>query len=817
MQTTNAKWALGQLRKGATAPIFGWRARPELVVLGPRAGVTPSEAPAVRIFVGTEPAQDRIERVFVWSIERVRDPARTYEIYLMKELAGFDQRRWLTGFTNYRLAIPHMAGGKGRAIYNDCDQVYLVDPALLFDLDMGPHGFMSINDHDSSVMLLDCARMIQVWSLDDARYGKRKELEAKARAIPEMWGQIDPGWNARDEEYDPSTSKCVHFTTIHTQPWLPFPERFVYQRNPIASLFDGLERSADEAAFQLFSEESPSSEYRALVGQLQVARTYDRNGSTSVLPPASPALTQEDIGRPGQSLLDFSFAAPPGSSNGALANVTFFDPTRAGGNRLAGQQFDTVACRTGLELVPSQDVPWVLDILFRHARANLHAIVRISQTTVFLPGGTTLHSRPRGVVWWKDRFQNASLAHPHVRWRLELIDEGADNGAGRRVVEGGRLPEPPRVWVLADDKTGHTVQSVGLADALGWPYEVKRLEFNVLNRLSNQILDARIVSVKDSSRPLLNAPWPDLVISTGRRTAPVARWIAMQSGGHTRLVQLGRKGGELPDDFDVVVSCAHFRLPQHRSRIDVAAPLNTLTPETISAARARWEPVFAGSPHPWITLVIGGSTANHELTPALAGRIARDVRAFAEQAGGRVFAITSPRTGVDACEAIAAALGDAHHLHRWQPGEAENPYFGFLALGDVIVVTGESESMLSEASTIGAPVYIYPIPERAPGLRQRLREWVTERAYSRPRKKNKGTVRPQQGIEKFCAQLIARGIVRPPRQLTELHDALVQSGAAHRFGEPLTTERHAGVREIERVAERVRGLFGFPPATRGDA
>jgi len=94
----------------------GMREKPECVVLGVADGVTPSPKPPVRIFLGTEPAQYRAERIFVWSVEQVRDPSRVYQIHLMKELSGFNRRRWLTGFTNYRFAIPHYAGAAGRAI-----------------------------------------------------------------------------------------------------------------------------------------------------------------------------------------------------------------------------------------------------------------------------------------------------------------------------------------------------------------------------------------------------------------------------------------------------------------------------------------------------------------------------------------------------------------------------------------------------------------------------------------------------------------------------------------------------------------------------
>ena len=91
----------------------GARTEPERIVLDAEPGSAPSGKPPVRIYVGSEPGQHRAERVFVWSIACVRDRSRRYEIHLMKDLAGFDRTRWLTGFTNYRFMIPHFAGGTG--------------------------------------------------------------------------------------------------------------------------------------------------------------------------------------------------------------------------------------------------------------------------------------------------------------------------------------------------------------------------------------------------------------------------------------------------------------------------------------------------------------------------------------------------------------------------------------------------------------------------------------------------------------------------------------------------------------------------------
>ena len=101
---------------------------PERISLPPRPDAPRSPKPPVRMFLGTEPAQHRAERAFIFSIHKYRDPGRAYEIHLMRSLVGYRRWFWTTDFTNYRFAIPHYAGGCGRAIYNDVDQVYVADP-----------------------------------------------------------------------------------------------------------------------------------------------------------------------------------------------------------------------------------------------------------------------------------------------------------------------------------------------------------------------------------------------------------------------------------------------------------------------------------------------------------------------------------------------------------------------------------------------------------------------------------------------------------------------------------------------------------------
>jgi mitochondrial fission protein ELM1 len=321
------------------------------------------------------------------------------------------------------------------------------------------------------------------------------------------------------------------------------------------------------------------------------------------------------------------------------------------------------------------------------------------------------------------------------------------------------------------------------------------------------LLGASLRSLDRDGSDTLGAPWPDLVISTGRRTAPVARWIGEQSRGAARLVQLGRKGGEPAEQFDLVVSCEHFRQPWHSHRLQTLLPLNRVGARQLEAAAERWAGLFGDAPKPHIALVVGGSSALHRLDPGTARRLGAEVASFAESLGGRLMAITSPRTGEAAARALEQGLGSRHNLHRWRPGEADNPYLGYLALADVLVVTGESESMLSEAVASGKPLLIYPLPERRRGPRDLLAEAVVRRAHT-PRLNKRGTVRPQRGLQYRCARLVDLGLVRPRRDLSLLHRALVERGLARLFGQPLPEAPARPYQEAPQVAARVRALMG---------
>jgi hypothetical protein len=776
------------------------RTRPECIVLGVAEGVTPSPRPPVRVFLGTEPGQYRAERIFVWSIEQHRDPSRVYEVHLMKDLAGFDRRGWTTGFTNYRFAVPHLAGASGRAIFNDVDEAYTGDPAELFDLDMGRHGYLATSDSETSVMLIDCGRMASIWTLELVQRRLKKEILAKTLAIPGIRGDLPSEWTARDEEYVEGRSKLQHWTTLQTQPWRPVPQRFVYQPNPVGQLWFDMKRAADAAGYQVFTAERPSSLYRDLVGRLRATPRCARGAGAA----GEGLRGLVEAARAG-TLLEFALDgtpdAPPASS---APRASRHDLAAAPPPRSPAGRFDAVACSDVLEYLPDEDAPWVVDALFGCAGRFVYAQIGNDGRSAELSDGSRLASQPRAASWWCELFESAGRRHPELYWMLELFERDGRGRIRRRVRDGGRrLTGPPVTWVLVDERRENVTQAIALADALGWPYERKDLRAAPWSRLPAALLGATRRGLDGRSRAGLRPPWPDVLVAAGRCSAPVARWIREQTLGRTRLVQVGREGGEVADRFDAVVTPAHAHLWPHPRRVETTSLLTRSAAKRLARADAALREHCSGAPHPRIAVVVDVPCGRRGPRPEEALQLGRQVRVVAEESGGSVHAFAGPGIDPAAADALGRGLGGRAEVHRLREGGRESGIASVFASADVVVVPGDDELLLAEAAASGKPVVVAPLsppPARpADWIRERIRGEVIRRANERPTNR-RGTARPQQGLEYLCARLVERGIVSPPVALDEFHRALYRLRIAQPLGAPLDLGARPVLRETDEVA-----------------
>jgi mitochondrial fission protein ELM1 len=268
----------------------------------------------------------------------------------------------------------------------------------------------------------------------------------------------------------------------------------------------------------------------------------------------------------------------------------------------------------------------------------------------------------------------------------------------------------PQLWLLLGHKAGDNTQVVALADALGWPREEKRIFYRGWELLSNRLLGVTLAGIDRARSSPLRAPWPDLVISSGRRNEPVARWIRRQSGNRTRIVHVGRPWAPL-EAFDLIISTPQYGLPERPNVLVNDLPMHRLNAGLLAQAGRRWAGELQRFPGPRIAVLLGGNSGAFVFTAAKARRLGVLVNGLARASGGSVLATDSARTPPQAMDAFLSALDVPLHCHRWSGGRTDNPYLGYLALGDQFVVTAESMSMVAEAAFTAKPLFLFSLDD----------------------------------------------------------------------------------------------------------
>lgn len=266
------------------------------------------------------------------------------------------------------------------------------------------------------------------------------------------------------------------------------------------------------------------------------------------------------------------------------------------------------------------------------------------------------------------------------------------------------------IWILLDNRIGSRHQAEGIADCLDktrFTVTEKTLEYNRWAALPNFIRGTTLLGLVSESKNAISAPYPDIVLSPTRRTAPIARYIKKKHP-ETKLVQLGHIGRTGIKDFTFIFAPEHdknkFNAPN--IRYTVGCP-HFVTREKLDSAYQKWHDKFSTLPHPVTAVIIGGAIKKHSFSLENAERLALAVKSLKEKEGGSLLITTSRRTGTAAEEKIMSTLNAfPHYAYLWGTKD-ENPYLGFLACADNIVVTGDSVSMCSEATAAGKELRIF--------------------------------------------------------------------------------------------------------------
>lgn len=259
--------------------------------------------------------------------------------------------------------------------------------------------------------------------------------------------------------------------------------------------------------------------------------------------------------------------------------------------------------------------------------------------------------------------------------------------------------------IIAEDFAGMRAQGAGLAEKAG----LDRVFRPVVIRPPWNRIPARF--------------WPDPLARVAPIEVPADAGVIIGVGGTGGIVAaaLARRAG-LPvaqvqnprtslKKFDLVVASAHDAISGPNVVISRNA-LHPVTPQKLEEARARWMPVLRPDSRPLISIMLGGANGRYHLGPAEAADLAQRIAGFVRGSGMRAALTHSRRTAPEALAVLRERLAPEGAWFGEGTGE-ENPYMGMLACAELIAVTTDSVSMISEAAATPAPVAILPLPGRS--------------------------------------------------------------------------------------------------------
>ena len=264
------------------------------------------------------------------------------------------------------------------------------------------------------------------------------------------------------------------------------------------------------------------------------------------------------------------------------------------------------------------------------------------------------------------------------------------------------------IWLLLDDRKGNSSQVLGVAKFIKSQKIIhKEIFYNNFANLHNLFLKFNITHVKTSCKDQFKPPWPKLIIGCGRRSAPIGLWIKKQSNNYSKYIQIMWPGYPYKN-IDLIFTPMHDKISKKNNIIKITTSPNIINKDLLDKSYLQWKNNFNHFTRPKITLLIGGDTKKHKLQAIHIKKLLNKIKLLIGEKGS-LLVTTSRRTSYECYKNLESELKNLPIKSiLWSPKDkTPNPYYGYLSHADIIVVTGDSISLCSEACATGKPVLIY--------------------------------------------------------------------------------------------------------------
>lgn len=264
------------------------------------------------------------------------------------------------------------------------------------------------------------------------------------------------------------------------------------------------------------------------------------------------------------------------------------------------------------------------------------------------------------------------------------------------------------VWIIIDEKTGNANQAIAVAKALGMNYETKNLSYNFLSVLPNRLKFDSLMGVNLELSDDIKAPFPDIIISSGRKPASVSNYIKKLNP--SSFVVHIMKPDLSYENFDLVCLPMHDKSKKNSDLKNVIFTIGA--PSFIDQEQIKMEGEALKKklklPSPYIVLSIGGKTKDGSYSEEEMINLVKEACNHAKKLHGSLLITTSRRTEESLSSKLLQEIDVPFFFYDWHKDKSQkNPYLGFLYLADYFIVTADSVSTCSEALTTGKPLYLH--------------------------------------------------------------------------------------------------------------
>ena len=272
-----------------------------------------------------------------------------------------------------------------------------------------------------------------------------------------------------------------------------------------------------------------------------------------------------------------------------------------------------------------------------------------------------------------------------------------------------------RMLILSDGRAGHENQSVALAKHLGMAYDICRVKPRFgWSKAAALLLDR--VGVKLAGLFHIENPPQSVysyVVGAGSTTYYPVKVLAKKLNAKSVAMMLP-KGFRY--DFDLILAQGHDDPPKQPNIKTLPVNFSYVQPQGI----------FQKAQKPVVGIVIGGENDTYTMSK---GRIEAylDEIAVRYKESHTIAVTTSPRTPKE-IEALVVSYGFDYTLIYSE--RQENPIPDFLAVAEVVFVTADSTSMISEAVSFGkSAIIVLPLEAQKESKHQSFIEMLERGEY----------------------------------------------------------------------------------------